>query len=298
MKRSFRRVMALALALVTIAMCFACYPITVSAASYVTGANGASSSYKSGKYYQHHQSIALTGDNVTDVLAMAISQLGYQEGSSDGQFSGTVAGSNNYTEYCYNMGKISGAYGGSSYHWCATFVSWCLLQGGATTQNSMNDWCRNHMGNASYIWREVSCSYWFKQLQSVGYGKTRASGYTPKAGDLIFFWSSSDNRVGHIGIVLYVEGGRVYTIEGNTSSASGLESNGGGVYFKNYSLTSTYIHGYGAMPYKSNASVATIDYSGKNPTTGQYMSTTAKYLYSSEAAAYEGNNSFSATLPR
>ena len=67
------------------------------AITYKKGANNASSSYQSGKYYSNLQSLSLTGDGVTDVLAVAISQLGYQEGNSDGEFSGTVSGSNNYT---------------------------------------------------------------------------------------------------------------------------------------------------------------------------------------------------------
>lgn len=290
MKHPVLRSLSFLLAVASVVLCFACYPITVSAASYVKGTNPASDSYKSGKYYQHHQNVTITGDNVTDVLAMAISQLGYQEGASDGSFAGTTGGSNNFTEYNYNMGKISGSYGGSSYAWCASFISWCLLQGGATAHNSQSHWCRSHTSDKNYIWREVSCAQWFNQLERFGYGKKRGT-YTPESGDLIFFWNGS--RISHIGIVLYCEGGTVYTIEGNTSSGSGLDSNGGGVYFKNYSLTSTYIHGYGDMPYKTNASVNKIDYSGKKPTTGLYMSTTAKYLYPSENAS-----SHSVTMPK
>jgi len=141
MKHRTSRILSALLAIVFVATCFACYPVTVSAATYVTGANGASSSYKSGKYYQHYQNVPRTGNNVTDVLAMAISQLGYQEGNSDGSFAGTSAGSNNFTEFNYNMGKVSGSYGGSNYPWCASFVSWCLLQGGATNHNSQSHWC-------------------------------------------------------------------------------------------------------------------------------------------------------------
>ena len=296
MKQLISRALSVLLVITFVVSSFACFSITASAASYVAGANGVSASYKAGKYYTHHQSIALTGDNVTDVLAMAISQLGYQEGNSDGSFAGTASGgTGNFTEYNYNMGKIAGSYGGSTYAWCASFVSWCLLQGGATNQTTQSAWCRSHQGDINYIWREVSCAQWFNQLERVGYGKLRGT-YTPESGDLIFFWNGS--RISHIGIVLYCEGGRVYTIEGNTSSGSTLDSNGGGVYFKNYALTSTYIHGYGDMPYKSNPSVTKIDYSGKNPTTGLYMSATNKYLYASEAQATEGNSDRVATLPK
>lgn len=70
--------------------------------------------------------------------------------------------------------------------------------------------------------------------------------YTPVAGDIAIFRNES-----HIGIVEYVSGGYVHTIEGNTSGGSGLEANGGGVFRKAYSLTSPYIEGYGNPAYAS-----------------------------------------------
>ena len=49
----------------------------------------------------------------------------------------------------------------------------------------------------------------------------------------------------HTGIVEKVSGGRVYTIEGNTSSQPGVVPNGGCVRDKNYPLNASYIGGYG-----------------------------------------------------
>lgn len=49
----------------------------------------------------------------------------------------------------------------------------------------------------------------------------------------------------HTGIVEKVAGGRVYTIEGNTSSAAGVVENGGCVRDKSYALTYSKIGGYG-----------------------------------------------------
>jgi uncharacterized protein YgiM (DUF1202 family) len=82
-------------------------------------------------------------------------------------------------------------------------------------------------------------------------------------------------------MVLYATSSTIYTVEGNTSSGTGLEANGGGVYFKSYSASYSNILGYGAMPYNANA---TIDYSGSKPTAGLYMSSTLKYLYKDAAA--------------
>lgn len=66
---------------------------------------------------------------------------------------------------------------------------------------------------------------------------------------MVFFWSSSKGRIGHVGIVYKVTSTTVYTIEGNTSGANTLITNGGGVCKKSYSLTSTYIDGYGRPKY-------------------------------------------------
>ena len=49
----------------------------------------------------------------------------------------------------------------------------------------------------------------------------------------------------HTGLVEKVSGGRVYTIEGNTSSAPGVVPNGGMVRNKSYSINYAQIGGYG-----------------------------------------------------
>lgn len=260
----------------------------VSALSFVAGSNDASASYKSGKYYENLTSVKLTGDGRTDVLAVALSQLGYQESDTEGSFSGLVAGSSNYTEFNHNFGPLNGGYGGSIYPWCAAFVSFCLLQAKTHSLTKMTDWCRDHKGDEKYIWREISCNHWADQLRTCGYfedSKSNGGSYIPQSGDLIFF---ADGGVGksetHIGIVLYSDGEKVYTVEGNTSSADGLEANGGGVYLKSYALDRTYIRGYGVLPYKVNSFAPEIDYSGANITTGVYAASTNKYVYETEDA--------------
>ncbi len=295
MKKKFSRVISAVLALVVVLSCLVVSVVPASAATYRNGAqSGPSSSYKNGKYYKNYLKVPITGDNRTDLLAIALSQLGYQEGASNGAFSGEVSGGQNYVEFSYNMGDLGLGYGGSDYPWCASFVSWCLYQSHCTDQATHKDLGRNHVGDYNYIWKEISCSQWVRQLKGAGYYKYSAyegGSYTPKYGDLVFFQNSKG--VAHIGICLYTSGGRIYTVEGNTSDASGLEANGGGVYFKNYSLSTSYINGYGVLPYKSNSSVAKIDYSGANPTPGLYVANASKYIYSSETAT-----SYSYVIPR
>lgn len=294
MNKRFVKLLSLLLSVAVMAGC----ATAVSAATYRTGANSASSSYKSGVYYSNFQRVTLTGDGPTDVLAIALSQVGYEEGNSTSAMGGSAGGSNNYTEYCYNMGDWGCGYGGSSYPWCATFVSWALYQSQCSNQMGYSNWCRNHTGDSSYIWCEVSCSMWANQLRNYGYFKYSAhngGSYQPQPGDLIFYdWAGGTSDEDHIGIVVYSDSSKVYTIEGNTSDSAGLESNGGGAYFKSYSLNYGYITGYGVLPYKTDSSVPDIDYSGANPTPGLYVATdSSKYVYTTETAT-----SYSYTMPR
>ncbi len=280
MKKHFTRVLAVALVL---AMMIPCLVLPASASlTYRKGGNPVSASYKSGKYYTNYTSLTLGDDDRNNLLAVAFSQLGYQEGPSAGSYSGTIPSKGNFTEFNYNAGNWLDTY---SYAWCASFVSWSLFQSRCTDQASYKYACRFNKGDTSCIWKEYSCTAWVSQLSNYTsyYKKSAARGgsYTPIYGDIIFFKNSQGPC--HVGIVVYVSGGKVYTIEGNTSSGTGLESNGGGVYFKSYSLSSSNIHGYARLPYKNTDNVSDIDYSGKNPTTGLYMTNTLKYLYKDAA---------------
>ena len=184
----------------------------------VTGA------YKSSQYHQNILAVTKTGDAAFDTVAAALSQLDYHEGNSRSDFGGkNKSGNKNYTEYNRAFGTIGNSY---SYAWCAAFVSWCLDVAGA----------RDSAGG-----RFTSCTLWVERLRDLGLYSTRASGYTPKAGDLIFFKSAGVTRASdHVGIVRYVKNGRVYTVEGNSSNKVSL---------RDYALTDTYIVGYGKPKY-------------------------------------------------
>ena len=284
MKRHLPKYISLLLALLLLLPAFGAI-LPVSAVEYVKGSNSASDSYKSSIYYSRLFDVKLTGDGRTDVVAIALSQLGYTEGDKSGEFSGLSGGTRNFTEYNYNFGKYNDT-DGYGYYWCASFVSFCLLQAGCHSYTKLTDWCRNHKGDARYIWRELSCPQWATQLRTCGYfenSKSFGGKYLPIAGDLIFFTQNGTTE-SHIGIVLYSDDERVYTVEGNTSDSAGLESNGGGVYAKSYPLSSDYIRGYGILPYQVNNSAEKIDYSGARPSTGLYVATKNKYIYKSETA--------------
>lgn len=187
-------------------------------------------SYLSSTYHDNLLKLPRTGDRAFDTVAVALSQLDYHEGNSTADFDGeNGGGSRNYTEYNYAFGQIGGTYG---YAWCAAFASWCLEQADAESA-------------AGGLF--ASCTLWVERLQALGQYSTRLSGYTPKTGDLIFFRSAGVARASdHVGLVRYVKGGRVYTVEGNSSDRVSL---------RDYALKDTYIVGYGKPVYRSSFSL-------------------------------------------
>lgn len=188
-----------------------------------------SASYRSSTYYTNLKSIPVTGDMAFDTVSVALSQIGYHEGSGSSQLGGNGTGSGNYTEYNLAFGKIGGSY---AYAWCAAFVSWCLVQSGAKE-------------SAGGLF--ASCTLWVDELTEIGQYRTRSSGYEPRAGDLVFFRGSGTTRASdHVGLVRYVKGGRVYTVEGNSSDRVAL---------RDYALTDTYIVGYGLPNYGATKSI-------------------------------------------
>lgn len=91
------------------------------------------------------------------------------------------------------------------------------------------------------------CPTGVNQFKSMGRWYTS----NPKAGDVIFFRSSSTSTSScHVGIVYKVDNSYVYTIEGNTSSSSGVVANGGAVEKKTYSRSYNRILGYGRPKYE------------------------------------------------
>ncbi len=275
-KKTLTKIPVVLLLVVMLVSCLVITP-TLAATEYVTyrkGANSVSDAYKGSKYYTQLTNVALTGDDPTNVIAVALSQVGYLEGNSTKGFDGVTGGGNsNYTEMCWNIGWYGGS-SGYNFEWCAAFVSFCLLQGRATDHSSTEDLCRKHYDDPTYIWREVSCSAWERNLTAAGIFKGRT--YTPSTGDLIFFVRSGSN--GHVGLVLYTDAKYVYTIEGNTNpNFNGqVEGDGNGVYVKRYQLGQSDIYGYGALAsggkYNKTDSASKIDFTGKNPTPGLYVS--------------------------
>lgn len=168
------------------------------------------------------------------MLSVARSQIGYLEKATGANLEDFTAGagSANYTKYgaWYQGGRYQ------AQPWCDIFVSWVADQAGEAEAVGQFAYCPSHVD-------------WFRRQ---GRYLARGSG-TPEAGDVIFF--TQGNGACHVGLVEAVNGGYVTTIEGNTSGASGLIPNGGGVCRKRYALTSSYILGYGRPAYTQEQTV-------------------------------------------
>ena len=148
---------------------------------------------------------------------------------------GSSAGSNDIVQVAFSqIGNVGGQpywswYGFSSrVEWCACFVSWCANQCGYIDSGII----------PKFASCEVEGVTWFKTC-----GLWQEKGYSPKAGDIIFFdWADKrDGKADHVGIVSKCENGKVYTIEGNTRGDICKQ--------KEYSIDSSDILGYGTPMY-------------------------------------------------
>ncbi len=175
---------------------------------------------------------------VEKLIATAEAEIGYLEKKSNKDLDSKTAnaGSNNYTKYNRDLKAWTGV-GYISAQWCQAFVDWVFIKAFGL------DEAKKLIG----VWTNYTPtgSDWFKKKgKYIKRGKGK-----PKKGDVIYFYSSAKGRIGHVGIVYKVSGNTVYTIEGNTSGASTLVTNGGGVKKKSYNMSSTYIDGYGSVDY-------------------------------------------------
>ncbi len=175
------------------------------------------------------------------LLAHAIAEEGYLEKETNSQLDNKTAnaGNKNWTKYARDLDAL-GVYNGkkNGYAWCDQFVDWNfialfgLAEGLKATFQTMGGYGAGCTNSAQY-YRNVSRFY-----------KTG-----PQRGDQIFFTNDGGKTMVHTGLVTKVSGGRVYTIEGNTSSAAGVVANGGCVRQKSYLLTYERIGGYGRPDY-------------------------------------------------
>lgn len=174
-------------------------------------------------------------NTLNKVIEIASAEVGYLEKKSNSQLSSKTAnaGSANYTKYGKEMHDIYPSVMDFPAAWCDSFNDWCFYKAYGTS-------------NAKALLGGNFNDYTVSSAQLY---KNKNAWYTsnPQVGDQIFF--KNDTRICHTGIVYKVDKTYVYTIEGNTSGASGVVANGGGVCKKKYALGYSRIAGYGRPNY-------------------------------------------------
>lgn len=167
-------------------------------------------------------------NTVDKVLKIAMNELGYLEKSKtayqknhDIIYEKTAgAGSDNYTKYGKELHDIYPSVMDFPAYWCDAFVDWCFYKAyGVTTAKSL-------LGGNFDDYTVASSSM---------YAKHNALDGNVKIGDQVFFTKNGKTSgCYHTGIVYDVDSNYFYTIEGNTTNASSVVANGGGVAKKKY----------------------------------------------------------------
>lgn len=161
-------------------------------------------------FYKDYKEVSKVDKNIERLILIAKNEIGYLEKKSNSQFDDKTAnaGSNNYTKYWRD---IKPSYQGQP--WCAAFVSWCFMKAFGL------DKAKKLLKH----WPYVYCPTMSELFTLNSY---------PKIGDIVIFYHNGTFT--HTGLVTAVIGDKFYTIEGNTSGASGIIANGGGVCQKSY----------------------------------------------------------------
>ena len=132
------------------------------------------------------------------------------------------AGYNNYTKFARDVNSW-GQPGCQGQPWCAEYQFWKLV---------------NVLGITKAL--QIMGGGFYNCVSITNHAKTNGTWHSkPKVGALVIFHNGS-----HVGSVQSFDGSRIYTNEGNTSSAAGVVANGGAVRNKSYLISDSSIDGY------------------------------------------------------
>lgn len=162
------------------------------------------------KYFPEGGNDMANDKAINALIKIAEAEIGYLEKKSNSQLDSKTAnaGSANYTKYWRDVYPSYQAQ-----PWCAAFVSWCFEKafGLETAKKLLKHWPYTYCPTLGDLFTKNA---------------------NPKVGDIVIFFRGGE--FAHTGIVTAVSGDRFETIEGNTSGASGIVDNGGGVCKKSY----------------------------------------------------------------
>lgn len=153
----------------------------------------------------------ITKSELEKVIEVAKAELGYLEKRSNSQLDSKTAnaGDRNFVKYWSVKPEWNGAY------WCAAFICWVFTE--ALGKQRAKELLKHY----PYVYCPTLAGLFTKYS-------------TPQVGDIVIFWKNG--AYAHTGLVIAVSGNTFTTIEGNTSGASSVVPNGGGVCQKTYNL--------------------------------------------------------------
>ena len=142
----------------------------------------------------------------SEVVAVAISQIGYKEKATNKNLDDNTAnaGSANWTKYARDL-YAAKYYNGNKngFAWCDVFVDWCFFKAYGATEGQRIECQTGDCG--------AGCTFSMQYYQAKGrFDKN------PKVGDQIFFRYSGSSGADHTGIVVEVTSSQIVTVEGNS----------------------------------------------------------------------------------
>ena len=156
-----------------------------------------SEGYMSSPYCERLIAVQLTGVQRTDLVNVALSQVGYHEGEL-GDYTGSDPDSEgNCTEY--NLNYYGWEAAGDNYAWCAVFFTWCA---------------RN-----ARISRDIIHTYNRASASPFGLIYVQFAFREPLPGDIAFVDNNEWKDADHVAIVYRADDDYIYTVEGNTENA-------------------------------------------------------------------------------
>ena len=146
-------------------------------------------------YMNHTKTLQGKIDRFVDIIAWG------ELGTSMNDAAKTAQKYGNWYEYGFENIEEKNGYKSQTGPWCAKFVSWCAYQAGLNVVSKFKN-CVTGMNlyNQKGLYRDLSYI-----------------DYKPCKGDIVFFYSPSQKKICHVGIVVAYDKDKdlVYTIEGN-----------------------------------------------------------------------------------
>ena len=159
----------------------------------------------------------ITKSELEKVIEVAKAELGYLEKQNKYRNDDEIlyhktkgAGSDNVVKY---WKETKPEWQGS--YWCCCFITWVF------TKALGKERAKELLKHYPYVYCPTLAGLFTKYS-------------TPQVGDIVIFWKNGEYA--HTGLVIAVSGNTFTTIEGNTSGASSVVPNGGGVCQKTYNL--------------------------------------------------------------